>query len=439
MAREGAATASARDTLKRQLAHLYFERVGEPDLGLDMLEELLASDVGDLDARDLAERALGRKALRERAAGLLERVYAERNETRNLVRVLGVRLELAQTVADRRELLHRIAELRDEKLTDDAGAFEAYALYLPLAPDDSAARGRMLEIGKRTGAIERAAEVLSVTADEAASPSPKVEILTDLAHLIETRLNDRRRAEDTYRTILVLDPDDPVHALGAAQALARIYLAEGKHVELAHMLKAEIRLEPEASERRLLLRNLAEICERELGHPAAAIEAWRTRLEADPVDVEALGALDRLYERTSDWLSLVETLRARERLTDDAEERRGLMGRIAVILAERLQNREEAIIAYRALLEDFGAEPQLLRALGTLYADAEKYPELADTLEAELAVVTDEATQLGLLTRLGKVRWEELSEVDGALDAYRRALMLSTSHEPSRAPRSSAC
>jgi predicted O-linked N-acetylglucosamine transferase (SPINDLY family) len=401
MAREGAATASVRDALKRQLAHLCFERVGDPDRGLDLLEELLASDVGDLDARDLAERALGRKALRQRAAGLLERVYAERNETRNLVRILGVRLELAETVADRRELLHRIAELRDEKLTDDAGAFEAYALYLPIAPDDSAARGRMLEIGKRTGAIERAAEVLSTTADEASSPSPKVEILADLANLIETRLNDRRRAEDTYRTILVLDPDDPVYALGAAQALARIYLAEGKHVELAHMLKAEIRLEPDAGERRLLLRNLAEICERELGHPAAAIEAWRTRLESDPVDVEALAALDRLYERTSDWLPLVETLRARERLTDDAEERRGLMGRIAVILAERLQNREEAILAYRALIEDFGAEPRLLRALGTLYAEAEQYPELADTIEAELAIVTDEETQLALLTRLG--------------------------------------
>ena len=64
MAREGAATATGRDALKRQLAHLYFERVARPELGLDLLEELLTSDVGDLDARDLAERALGRQALR---------------------------------------------------------------------------------------------------------------------------------------------------------------------------------------------------------------------------------------------------------------------------------------------------------------------------------------------------------------------------------------
>ena len=433
MAREGAATATVRDALKRQLAHLYFERVGKPELGLELLEELLTSDVGDLDARDLAERALGRQALRVRAAALLERVYAERNETRNLVRVLGVRLELATDDGDRRELLHRIAELRDEKLTDDAGAFDAYALYLPLAPDDSAARGRMLEIGRRTGAMERAVDVLHATSDAAATPLPKVEILGDLAALYETRLNDRRGAEDAYRTILVLDPDDPVHALGAAQALARIYLAEGKHTELAHMLRAQIRLEQDASERRVLLRTLAEISERELGNPGAAIEAWKTRLEADPVDAEALAALDRLYERTSAWLPLVETLRARERLTDNPQERRTLMGRLAVTLAERLADREEAIIAYRALIEDFGADSSLLRALETLYSDAEQYPELADTLEAELLLTSDEDTQLAILTRLGSVRWEELSEVEGSLDAYRRALTVSATHGPSRA------
>ena len=87
------------------------------------------------------------------------------------MRVLEIRLEFATEVDERRELLRRIAELRDERLRDDVGAFEAFARLLPLAPDDTQARQRMLEIARRLAAHERAAGVLTATAAAAVAPS----------------------------------------------------------------------------------------------------------------------------------------------------------------------------------------------------------------------------------------------------------------------------
>jgi hypothetical protein len=77
---------------------------------------------------------------------MLEGVYEARNEVRDLVRVLEIRLDgLEQQPGDpardveRRELLHRIAMLRDERLRDDAGALDALARRLAVR-----ARGREL-------------------------------------------------------------------------------------------------------------------------------------------------------------------------------------------------------------------------------------------------------------------------------------------------------
>src|SRR5260221_11364559 len=98
---------------------------------------------------------------------MLEAVYEARDEVRDLVRVLEIRLaaldEMSTGAGDadeRKELLRRIAGLRDERLHDDAGALEALARYVPLEPLDIEARARLVEIGKRLGAQARVAGVL---------------------------------------------------------------------------------------------------------------------------------------------------------------------------------------------------------------------------------------------------------------------------------------
>ena len=62
--------------------------------------------------------------------------------------ILHVKLDVTPDFAQRSitgTMTMRIAELRDERLTDDKGSFEVYAKLLPLAPGDVEARTRYLE------------------------------------------------------------------------------------------------------------------------------------------------------------------------------------------------------------------------------------------------------------------------------------------------------
>lgn len=435
-------TASGEETLtlKLRLGSLFFTRLSDPTSALGHLEEVLRETPANNEARHLVEKILEVPALRARAAVVLEGVYAERDEITELVRVLEVRLEFAQpseasspSASDRRELLRRVAELRDERLRDDAGAFEAFARLVPLDPEDVRARTRLLEIGRRLSAHERAAEVLTKAAEAAASPLPRAEILTDVAKIYEDFLHDAARAETVYGRVLEIAPDDAAIALPASRSLERIYASAGKSAELARILRVEVKLEDNADARRELWGRLGELCETVLDDPKGAIDAWRARLDDDPADERALVALDRLYERTADWRALVDVLRVRERQANDRDARKALMVRIATTLADKLTDVGEAILAYRAIVDDFGAERSSLAALATLYEVADRWQDYADALEADLGLADSPADRLALLSKLGAAKQNKLQDVAGAIESYRQALTIDPSHAPSRA------
>ncbi len=427
-------TATMEETaaLRLRLGTIYFSRLADPTTALDYLEKVLESDVGNREARELVERCLDVAELRARAAGVLEVVYTARDEVRDLVRVLEIRLEFAQGLAEQRELLARVSELRDERLKDDAGAFATFAKLVPVDPDDVNARARLLEIGRRLGSFDRTAEVLAAAAQKAKSPQPKAEILSEVAKIYEDLLHDASRAEVVYREVLEIEPDDATIALPAARSLERLYGSSGKSAELAKILRVEVRLEDSVEARRELYGRLGELCETVLDDPKGAIEAYTARLADDVADERALLALDRLYTRTEDWRALVEILRSREKLATDAVARKALLVRIATTLGEKLTDVGEAIAAYRVIVDDFGPERPVLSALATLYEIADRWTDLAETLEAELVLADTPEDKLAILARLGQVRQVRLANVDGAIEAYRQALQIHPAHPASR-------
>jgi tetratricopeptide (TPR) repeat protein len=418
--------------LEQRLGTLLFTKLGDAAGALSYLEHVLRERPAASEARALVEKALDIPELRERAAVILEAVYTERDEVPDLVRVLEIHLEFTTEGGERRDLLRRVADLRDERLRDDAGALEAFARLLPLDPDDARARARMLEIARRMSAHERAAGVLTATAGAATAPLPRAEILMDVAKLYENQLDDAKRAEGMYRQVLQLAPDDASIALPACRSLERIYASTGDNRQLGEILRIQVKLEDDSEARRELRGRLGELCETVLDDPAGAVEAWRARLEDDPGDAQALSALDRLYEKTQRWRELVEVLRARERMVDDKAARRELLVRIATTLAEKLSDVTEAILAYRTVIDDFGADRGSLASLATLYELADRWQDLADALENDLGLAENAQDKLAILARLGEVRQKRLNDVSGAIDAYREALVLDASHAPSR-------
>ncbi len=428
--------------LKLRLARIQLERLHEPDKAIVHVEDVLREKPNDYDARELAEKMLEIGSLRGRSAHMLESVYEARDEIRDLVRVLVIRLEELDAgsgeesedarLDEQKELLRRISTLQDDRLHDDDAALESLARLAPLDPLDTESRERLLEIGRRVGAHQRVAEVLEKAAAHADTPGMKGEILMQVAHIYEDLLGDTDKAESTYRTISTLDENDAELVLPSARALERIYVGRGEHEKLAEVLRTQVAMEQDGDVRRDLLGRLGELCDSVLHDTEGAIKAWRMRLVESPADEAALAALDRLYEQTEHWRELVDIIERRRDIAEDGDQRRSLMTRVAVILSDKLSSLSEAIDAWRAVIDEFGPEAEALTAIEKLYESDERWDELGDSYDAHLDIVEDDAERLAMLARLGDLRREHLGDLEGALETYRRALSLDTTHGPSR-------
>jgi tetratricopeptide (TPR) repeat protein len=420
--------------LKLRLSRLQLD-LHQPDKAIAHVEDVLRERVNDPDAKKLAERLLEIGTLRVRSARILEVVYETRDEVRDLARVLATRLDADNeaTQDETRELLRRIAVLRNERLRDDSAALDAYARLVPLDPSDGEARDRLVEIGSRLDAYARVADVLTQAAEATSAVNLKGEILTRVAVLYEERLGDRARAETVYRRVLELDPNDPRLSLPAARSLERLYVAIGDNPRLAEMLRIEIRLEDSATVRGELLARLGELNETVLGDANGSIAAWRSRLDDVPDDDLALSALDRLYQKAERYRELVEVLRRRRDLSNDADTRRTLLSRSAEVLWKRLDAGLEAIDEYQTLIDEFGPTGPALEALEALFAAAESWDNLADTYSRHLDVAESDAVRLELFAKLGDLERNKRSDVPAAIEIYRRALAIDSRHAPSRA------
>jgi tetratricopeptide (TPR) repeat protein len=415
-----------------QLVDLYLHSLDTPHKAVVHLKQALAIRPDDNDARELAEECLDIASLRVAAARLLDSVYEARDDIRALVGTLEIRLEEADNDAERRELLGRMATLRDERLKDDRGAFDALCLLLPLDADDSGLRAQLTKIGHRLGRYEEMAQALRATADNAGSTSLRGEILTEAANMLLDRLERPEEAEAVYRSVVALDEDDPELVLPACRALQSIYDEREDFARLTEVLATQARLESHDDVRRTLHQRIGQIYEEQLNLPDKAIEAYKAQFGDDMDDVAPLISLERLYEETEAWQELADTLRQLEERADDGPTRRGYMVKAAEVLTDHLDAGDEAIAAWRGVLDDFGPDGLVLGALVDLYEDAERWDDLVEALKSWLDLSKDEDERIELLASVGDVRSHKLDDPDGALEAFRDVLAIDPANEEAR-------
>lgn len=405
--------------LRIRLVDLYLHALKQPDRIMVHLSTVLEARHDHVEARELAEECLAVDSLRQPAALLLDAVYEAKGEIRELVRVLGIRLEADLADDDKRELLRRVATLRDDRLRDDAGAFAALTQLVPLEPEDVSVRERLVQIGQRLGAYADMAAALTEAAKRCQVGQAKGDLLMAAATVCERDLEDDARAEGLLREALELDPTEPLLVVPAARALAAIYAKRSEHAKLVEVLGFEVKLVSEGEDRAALFERIATIHEEALEDREGAITAWNARLADDPADLVALGALERLYGDTELWRDLIGTLHRIEQTTDDGEERKRCMVKAAEVLGERLDETAEAITAWRAVQDDFGPDPLVLDPLARLLDKAGRYEDLAEVLETWIPLAAD-ATDLQV--RLGDVRRVRLADPSSAMASYRVVL-----------------
>jgi tetratricopeptide (TPR) repeat protein len=423
------ATGQDKVDLMVELGEIYEKRLREPGPAVDYYEAVLHENPTHLRSQEALERLLSHSRERQRIATILEPLYLAQGAYAELAKIYAVQLEDMSDRGSRVALLTRIAELQESKLHDADAAFKALAQAVLADPSDASIRAELARLARIRGSDAEHADVLERAIANVDETYLRSELLLELARLLDEQVGDPDAAERTYLRLIDTDRDNPEVVLPASRALERLHLAKGDHAALAEDLRRQIKLDDNPAEQRQLLVRLAMLLEDTLGDLDGAIHAHRQRAELDPGDDDALRSLERLFEQKNEWQRLIGILKRREQITDSPSEQREIAKRIGAIYEEKLDDPDDAIVAYNDALARFGSDRGTLAALTRLYYRTERWDDLLEVIQRDLEVADDPVERSELRFRAAELMREKTGELERAIEAYSEVLETAPDHE----------
>lgn len=177
----------------------------------------------------------------------------------------------------------------------------------------------------------------------------------------------------------------------------------------------------------------AEILHLKCGEIDAAVQDLRTVLQADPNNRNALERLINIYRAESQHGKLVAALQQlldleiREKNQDEIVT---LAVDVARLWEQQLDNDAKAVEALEQAIAQAPRALPLISALSRLYRDKQRWQDLRNIYEAELACTEDANQILSIHYRIAELLEGPLQDLEGAIVLYRKAMQLSANYLP---------
>ncbi len=404
----------------------FFHRLGvlragellDLDAGLAAFRDALARAAAHAGARAGLEKLLSSTVHAEAALDILEPLYESDGDHEKLVSLSEVRLGITEHRSEQVALLERIAERCEKSLGDTVRALDAMSRAAMLDPAETRLLDEVERLAREAGAESMAGEIFEKVLENGVASEIGREVGLRAARLWE-RAQDLR-AEARYRAVLQLDGENGE----ALEALDRIYRVKGDAAQLAEILARRAELELDVTQKKLQLAEAARLYESSLGDQTRAIETWRKVIDTDEADHAALDALARLYESAGRYPELVATLTEKARFEEDHGAQVGLKSRVAAIWAERLNDLDKAVEAYRDLLDLAPDSLAGLEALEELERRRQNWTAVQEVLVRRLNAVGAGAAQIPVYRQLAQLAVEKNDAPEDAIGYLHEVLAI---------------
>jgi tetratricopeptide (TPR) repeat protein len=334
-------------------------------------------------------------------------------------------------------VLFEMVELYRDRLKLDVMVVNAFNQILTIQPDNLEAVDALASQYQGMGRWPELISLLRKKAAVVESPEQKIQLHLKVANLYLEKFSNQAEAIKSFETILELDPTNP----DALSYLKQMYEKRRDWEKLVAIHRQEIDRLVDGEDRRRRWLEVAKLATEKLKKPAVCIDLWQKVLNERTDDPEALAELEKLYEREKMWGELATVLELQASMGTDAARKGALLGKLAILQTEKLQDLPRAIGAWRALL---GVEPENRRAQDALrklylqnkdwdsleefYATQNKYDEFVRVLERQ-AEIEDDSVKVGLWNKIAQLYRDRLGKSDRAQKAYERALALDARNE----------
>src|ERR1051325_200018 len=325
---------------------------------------------------------------------------------------------------DRSAMYQRLAELAETKLYDQPKAFHWWSESLVEDPRWDHAVEEAERLAGATGAWDEMVSAYTRALERSKDRDVKRMTLRRMARVYEFELQDPARAVETHLRVLEIEAKD----VDALAALDRLYLGAGMYDDLAEILRRRIEVAHDPDEQIELYFRRGAIFSDALGDLDEALACYNAVLDQESRNRKALEAIETIHFRREAWLKLYETYEKLIDVADADSEMADIYARMARISSDALgtpasgsgpgYGEDKAIELWSRVLDIRGEDPQALEALGELCTRRERWEELVDIVERQIAATQGEQDQIRLYKQLGRVWEDKLARERNALDAW---------------------
>ena len=269
------------------------------------------------------------------------------------------------------------------------------------------------------------------------SVDEKIDLLTRAADMFVTRFANHSEAVKVYEQILEIDPDH-----GASNKyLAEAYEKRRDWEKLLGLHRREAERMDAGPARTARFLEMAKLATERIRKPEVTIDLWKTVIEGDPENAEALNNLAGLYERGRDFEALAGVLEKQVEVTYETGAKGALLTKLGQIYGDRLNDDDGSVRAWRQLLaldpNDRRAQEALKKkylALGrwddleVFYAESGKWDEFIRVLEGQEAKETEAPAKIGMLMKIAQLWADKKQKADRAAKSYEKVLELDPKH-----------
>ena len=399
-----------------RLGELRRGQLADMDGALSAYRDALDRAPRHAGARSALEAMLGSPAHAGAALDILEPLYDSDGNHAKRVALAEARLTITTEKPRRASELQRIARIHEEDLKDHRAALSATVRALAELPDDVMLADEIERLG--------AGDLMSVAASafdsvlDGGVPSETGRELGLRAARLYGKLGDEGRAEARYVAVLDVDTEN----VEALTALDGIYRSLGDPAQLVDILDRRAELEMDLDAKKKMFAESARLREEALGDADAAVKTWKKVLDADEADRAALTALASLHEAASRWPELVETLEAQARFADSPSDQVQLKGRIAALYADKLNDLDKAVEAYRDLLDLAPDSLAAMAKLEELHGRRNDWLAVQEVLVRKLSAVAAGRDQVPIYRRLASIAIEHQKAPEDAIGYFQQIL-----------------
>ncbi len=335
------------------------------------------------------------------------------------------------------------ARIEDEALglVDDAA--KGYMHVLSLDPADAEALDALEALFTRTS---RWTDLIGVTErriEQTADPDLREQLYVKMARIYDDQLGRPDDAVSSYKRVLELDPASQT----ALQALDQLFTRQRMWSDLAENLESQLSLAAEEEQQIALMLRLASLRETQMNLIEQAIDGYRSVLERDISNAQALGALERLgqdpqhelviadlleplYRQIGDYQKLIGAHEVQVRRSEDPARRVELLHQISQLYEDAAADLNNAFATLARALKEDPANDQTQTQIDRVARATGRFEDLAQVyrqLGAEV-VGNDPALGATLTMMSARVYEADIGNVDTAIGLYSKVLDIDPTH-----------